>query len=141
MAELKTKPTGDSVDGFLQAVPDERKRRDSYAILEMMKKVTGEPPKMWGRSIVGFGARHYRYESGREGDWFVTGFSPRKQSLTLYLTQGFERHQELLSRLGKHKLGKGCLYINKLGDVDAGALEELIARSVQEEMGTEAKER
>ncbi len=135
MAELKTKPTDQSVEDFLQAVPDERRRGDSLAIVEMMARVTSEQPKMWGSSIVGFGVRHYRYESGREGDWFLTGFSPRKQNLTLYLTQGFDRYGDLLKRLGKHKTGKGCLYINKLDDVDSGVLEELVARSVQDQAG------
>jgi len=141
VAELKTKPNDQSVDDFLQAVPDERKRRDSYAILEMMKRATGEPPKMWGSSVVGFGARHYKYASGREGDWFVTGFSPRKQNLTLYLTQGFEQHEALLKKLGKHKTGKGCLYVNKLDDVNAGVLEELIVRSVEDQARTSVKDR
>jgi len=135
MAELKTKPTDQSVEDFLQAVPDERRRGDSLAIVEMMARVTSEQPKMWGSSIVGFGVRHYRYESGREGDWFLTGFSPRKQNLTLYLTQGFDRYGDLLKRLGKHKTGKGCLYINNLDDVDSGVLEELVARSVQDQAG------
>jgi len=135
MAELKTKPTDQSVEDFLQAVPDERRRGDSLAIVEMMARVTSEQPKMWGSSIVGFGVWHYRYESGREGDWFLAGFSPRKQNLTLYLTQGFDRYGDLLKRLGKHKTGKGCLYINKLDDVDSGVLEELVARSVQDQAG------
>ncbi len=133
MAELKTKLTEQSVDLFLEAVPDERKRRDSYTILEIMKKVTGEEPRMWGDSIVGFGSQHYQYASGREGEWPITGFSPRKQSLTLYLTYGFERHGELLGRLGKHKVGKACLYVNKLDDVDVEVLEKLIASAVAEQ--------
>ena len=141
MAELKTKPTDQSVDDFLQTVPDERKRLDSYTILEMMKRATGEQPRMWGSSIVGFGARHYKYESGREGDWFVTGFSPRKQNLTLYLTYALDRYEALLKKLGKHKIGKGCLYVNKLDDVDMSVLEELIARTVEEQAGTQAKDR
>jgi len=141
MAELKTKPTGQSVDDFLQTVPDERKRLDSYIILEIMKRATGEQPRMWGSSIVGFGARHYKYESGREGDWFVTGFSPRKQNLTLYLTYALDRHEALLKKLGKHKTGKGCLYVNKLDDVDMSVLEELIARTVEEQAGSGVKDR
>jgi len=141
MAELKTKPNDQSVDDFLQAVPDERKRRDSHAILEIMKRATGEEPKMWGNSIVGFGTRHYRYASGREGDWFITGFSPRKQNLTLYLTYALERYEALLKKLGKYKTGKGCLYVNKLDDVDMSVLEELITQAVKEQAGTRAEDR
>jgi hypothetical protein len=141
MADLKTKPTDQSVDDFLQAVPDGRKRRDSYAILEMMARVTGVPPKMWGSSIVGFGTRHYRYASGREGDWFITGFSPRKQNLTLYLAYALDRYEALLKKLGKHKIGKGCLYVNKLDDIDMSVLEELITQTVEEQAGTGAKDR
>ena len=141
MAELKTKPNDQSVDDFLQALPDERKRRDSYVILEMMKRATGAQPRMWGGSMVGFGTRHYRYASGREGDWFVTGFSPRKQNLTLYLAYALDRYEALLKKLGKHKTGKGCLYINKLDDVDMSVLEELIAQTVEEQAGTTVKDR
>jgi len=141
MAELKTKPNDQSVDDFLQALPDERKRRDSYVILEMMKRATGAQPRMWGGSMVGFGTRHYRYASGREGDWFVTGFSPRKQNLTLYLAYALDRYEALLKKLGKHKTGKGCLYINKLDDVDMSVLEELIAQTVEEQAGTTVKGR
>jgi hypothetical protein len=141
MAELKTKPNDQSVDDFLQALPDERKRRDSYVILEMMKRATGAQPRMWGGFMVGFGTRHYRYASGREGDWFVTGFSPRKQNLTLYLAYALDRYEALLKKLGKHKTGKGCLYINKLDDVDMSVLEELIAQTVEEQAGTTVKGR
>jgi hypothetical protein len=141
MAELKTKPNDQSVDDFLQAVPDERKRRDSYVILEMMKRATGAQPRMWGGSMVGFGTRHYRYASGRQGDWFVTGFSPRKQNLTLYLAYALDRYEALLKKLGKHKTGKGCLYINKLDDVDMSVLEELIAQTVEEQAGTTVQDR
>lgn len=126
MAELKTKPNDASVDAFIESIPDEGKRRDSRAILDLMREVTGSEPKMWGESIIGFGDHHYTYASGREGDWFTVGFSPRKQNLTLYLTQGFEQHTELLSKLGKHKLGKACLYINKLADIDLPTLRRLI---------------
>ena len=129
MAEPKTKPNDQSVDDFLQALPDERKRRDSYVILEMMKRATGAQPRMWGGSMVGFGTRHYRYASGREGDWFVTGFSPRKQNLTLYLAYALDRYEALLKKLGKHKTGKGCLYLRRLSEVDLGVLETLIERS------------
>ncbi len=129
MAELKTKPNEASVEDFLNGVEDETKRRDSFTILEMMRKITGEAPKMWGPSLVGFGSYHYKYPSGREGDWFRTGFSPRKQNLTIYCMPGFTRYNELMQSLGKHKTGKGCLYIKKLADVDAAVLEELIQTS------------
>jgi hypothetical protein len=99
--------------------------------LDIMRKATGAEPKMWGSSIVGFGAYHYRYANGREGDWFLTGFSPRKQNLTLYIMGGFEQHAELLKSLGKHKTGKGCLYINRLDDIDLPTLRKLVKRSVQ----------
>lgn len=126
--ENKTRKTASDVMAFLDGAPDER-RRDSLAVLALMREVTGAEPAMWGDYIVGFGDQHYRYASGREGDWFVIGFSPRKQSLTLYLTYGFERHADLLQRLGKHTTGKSCLYIKRLDDVDLDALRELIARS------------
>ena len=130
MAELKTKRNDQSVDEFLQAIPDERRRKDCYTVLELMKKVTGEEPKMWGDAIVGFGDYHYKYASGREGDWFFTGFSPRKQNLTLYIMSGFEEYNDLLNKLGKLKTGKACLYINKLKDVDLSVLRELVTKSV-----------
>ena len=136
MAELKTKPNDADVHAFLAGVPDEEKRNDSLALLEMFGTVTGEQPKMWGSSIVGFGDYRYAYASGREGDWFVTGFSPRKQNLTLYAIGGYEPHGALLARLGKHKLGMGCLYINRLRDVDQDVLRELIAVTVA---GAQAK--
>ncbi len=130
MAELKTKPNDADVEAFLAAVPDDQKRSDSLVLLDLFRTVTGAPPKMWGAAIVGFGDYHYVYASGREGDWFVTGFSPRKQNLTLYSMGGYEPHGELLARLGKHKLGKGCLYINRLQDVDLAVLRELIMATV-----------
>lgn len=132
MAELKTKPTDASVEAFLQSLPDEGKRRDSLILLQMMQAVTGETPRLWSNSIVGFGDYHYTYASGREGDWFVAGFSPRKQNLTLYSVGGFEPHAALLAKLGKHKLGKGCLYINKLQDVDQEVLRALMTTVVDE---------
>ena len=131
MAELKTKPNPASAKAFLQAVPEERKRADSFAILDLMKKVTGEAPVMWGDSIVGFGSYHYKYASGREADWMLTGFSPRKQRLTLYIMSGFDAYDGLLEKLGKYKTGKSCLYIKKLEDVDMNVLEELIRQSVE----------
>lgn len=130
MAELKTRPTDASVQAFLESIGDERKRQDSFALLRMLQEVTGETPRLWGSNIVGFGDYHYAYASGREGDWFVTGFAPRKQNLTLYIMGGFEPHVDLLARLGKHKLGKGCLYINKLQDVDQTMLRALMAAAV-----------
>lgn len=129
MAELKTQVTRVSVDKFLQGIKDVKKRDDCYQILKLMKKATRAAPKMWGTSIIGFGDYHYVYESGREGDWFLTGFSPRAQSLTLYMMGGFDT--KLLKKLGKFKTGKGCLYINKLEDVDPKVLNELISQSVK----------
>lgn len=127
--ENKTKETNASVIDFLNAVPNERRRTDSLAILQLMKDVTGEEPKMWGDSIVGFGRYHYKYESGREGDMPLIGFSPRKQSLTLYILMGFDGFDDLRDRLGKHKVSKACLYINKLADVDEDVLREMVQRS------------
>lgn len=132
MAELKTKATGESVETFLQGIEDEKKREDCYQILKIMKKATKAEPKMWGSSIIGFGDYHYKYESGRENDWFLTGFSPRKQNLTLYVLGGFSGQDELLKKLGKYKTGKGCLYINKLEDVNLKVLNELVTKSVQQ---------
>ena len=132
MAELKTKPSDDSVEEFLRQVPDERKRQDCFTLLEMMRTASGMPPKLWGGSMVGFGDEHYRYASGREGDWFLIGFSLRKQNLTLYLMYGVEDQKELLEKLGKHKTGKACLYINKLSDVDLTALDALIRWSLEQ---------
>ena len=130
MAELKTKQNDQSVTDFLKAVPDERRRDDSFMILDLMKEITGQEPKMWGDSIIGFGNYHYKYATGREGDWFVTGFSPRKQNLTLYIMSGFDEYDELLKKLGKYKTGKACLYINKLADVEISVIKELIQKSV-----------
>jgi len=130
MAELKTKRNQGDVEAFLNSVPDEKKRRDSFTVLELMKQVTGKKPEMWGDSIIGFGSYHYKYASGREGDWFVTGFSPRKQNLTLYIMPGFDKYDILLSKLGKHSTGKSCLYIKKIEDVDMDVLKELVKQSV-----------
>jgi hypothetical protein len=127
--ELKTKVNEASVEGFLNSVQDEQKRKDCFEILKMMKQVTKEEPKMWGSSIVGFGSYHYKGASGREGDWMLTGFSPRKQNLTLYLMGGFDLHKDLLKKLGKHKTSVGCLYINKLADVDKKVLKQLVGKS------------
>ena len=130
MAQLKTQKNDASVEQFLDGVANERKRQDSYAILELMQDVTGEEPAMWGTSIIGFGSYHYKYASGRENDWFLVGFSPRKQNLTLYIMSGFDEYESLLADLGKYKTGKSCLYINKLVDVDLSTLRELIEKSV-----------
>lgn len=131
MAENKTQPTDASVTAFLDAVENETRRSDARRVLELMREVTGEEPRMWGPGIVGFGDYHYRYESGREGDWFLTGFSPRKANLVLYIMSGFPRHAELMERLGKHRTGKSCLYVNRLDDLDLDVLRELIRRSVE----------
>ena len=130
MAELKTKPTGASVADFIAGVADEQRRKDSETMVALMHEVTGQPPEMWGDSIVGFGRYHYRYQSGRTGEWMVTAFSPRKDSLTLYIMSGFDELADLMARLGKYKTGKGCLYIKRLSDVDMGVLRELVERSV-----------
>ena len=129
MAELKTKVTKANVGKFLEGIKDEKKRQDCFEILKIMKKATRAEPKMWGPSIIGFGDHHYVYESGREGDWFLAGFSPRVQNLTLYMMGGFDG--EILKKLGKYKTGKGCLYINKLEDVDLKVLNDLIKTSVK----------
>lgn len=130
MGEPKTKVNDASVTDFLDAVSGEVKRNDSFMLLEMFIKVTGEQPKMWGSSIVGFGQYHYKSErSSQEGDWMLTGFSPRKQSLTLYILAGFEDNENLLLKLGKYKTSKGCLYINKLSDVNLSVLEKLVKAS------------
>jgi uncharacterized protein YdhG (YjbR/CyaY superfamily) len=130
MAELKTKPTEQSVAAFLDSIADEKLRADCQAIVKLMQKATKAKPKMWGDSIVGFGHYHYKYESGRENDWFIVGFSPRKQNLTLYLMAGFARFPELLQKLGKYKTSKSCLYIKRLEDVDLQVLKEMIEQSV-----------
>ena len=129
MAELKTKVTKASVEKFIEGIKDERKREDCFLLLKIMKKATRAEPKMWGPSIIGFGDYRYKYESGREGDWFIAGFSPRAQNLTLYMLGGMDG--QALKKLGKYKTGKGCLYINKLEDVNLQVLNELITSSVK----------
>jgi ribosome biogenesis protein Nip4 len=131
MAEPKTKKNDASVAEFLAAIEDEKRRADSEVVLKMMKSVTRAEPKMWGSSIVGFGSYHYVYASGREGDWPLVGFSPRKQALTLYLMTGFDHYGELMEKLGKFKTGKGCLYIKKMEDVDTKVLKQLVTESVR----------
>jgi len=130
MAELKTQRNDASVEAFLNGIADERKRQDAFAVLHLMQEVTGEAPTMWGASIVGFGSYHYKYASGREADWMLVGFSPRKQNLTLYIMAGFAQYDELLTRLGKHSTGSSCLYIKKLQDIDLTVLRELVSQSV-----------
>jgi hypothetical protein len=129
MSELKTKLNDASVDDFLNGFPEEA-RKDCYEILKMMKQATKAEPKMWGASIIGFGSRPYKYANGREAEWMVIGFSPRKQNLTLYLGN-LEQHETFLKMLGKHTTGKGCLYIKRLSDVDKKILKELITKSAQ----------
>ena len=136
MAELKTKATNESVTDFLNKVTDKGRRDDCFAVLGIMKDVTGEEPKMWGPSIVGFRRYHYKYESGREGEWMITGFSPRKGDLTLYIMPGFDAFPDLMKRLGKFKTGKSCLYIKKLEDIDPGVLRQLVTQSVKKMAGT-----
>jgi hypothetical protein len=131
MAEAKTKPTQRSVESFIASTEDDKVRTDCYAIINLMEKVTGESPKMWGPAIVGFGKYTYKYESGRSGEICMTGFSPRKANITLYVLAGFPGQAELLQKLGKHKSGKGCLYIKKLDDVDIDVLESLIKESIK----------
>ena len=129
MAELKTRPNDGDVVAFLNGVADERKRQDCFAVLELMRRATGEEPMMWGDSIVGFGTYHYVYATGNSGDWPLTGFAPRAQNITLYIMAGFDQYDELLARLGRYKTGKSCLYIKRLADVDLAALAELVAAS------------
>ena len=130
MSDLKTKKNNASVEGFLQSVENEKRRADSLVVLDLMKEVTNEEPAMWGTSIVGFGSYHYKYASGREGDWMKVGFSPRKQNMTLYIMDGFGSYDSPLQNLGKYRTGKSCLYINKLEDVDQTVLRELVRQSV-----------
>ena len=130
MAENKTKPTGSSVQEFLENIEDPVKRSDCNTLVQLMSELTGAPPVMWGDSIVGFGNYRYKYASGREGDWFQVGFSPRKQSLSIYVMGYLEQYPEILKGLGKHKHGKGCLYVNKLEDIDLGVLRSLIETSI-----------
>ncbi len=139
MSVNKTQKTKASVEGFINLVDHEGKRQDAFEILEMMKSITKEQPKMWGTSIIGFGDVHYKYASGREGDWFKVGFSPRKANISLYLMGcDISKADNILSRLGKYKTGKGCLYINKLADVDKKVLSELIKEGYENgHLGTE----
>lgn len=132
MYEAKTKPTTASVTAYLNAIEDESRRRDCKALAALMRKVTGCRPRMWGPSIVGFGSYHYTYASGHEGDSCVLGFSSRKADITVYLVPGFAGAEPLLAKLGKHRTGKGCLYLKRLDGVDMAVLEQLLVRSVEE---------
>jgi hypothetical protein len=132
MAELKTSRNDDDVEAFLAEVPDPGRRADAVAVCALMASVTGSAPAMWGVGIVGFGSRRLRYDTGRELDWFDVGFSPRKQALTIYLPDDLDSYAGLFARLGKHTVGKGCLYVKRLGDVDMSVLEQVVQRAVDQ---------
>ena len=136
LSSLKTQPNDADVGAFIDQIEHDGRREDSRALLKLMSEITGEEPTMWGDSIVGFGRYSYRYASGREGEWFVTGFSPRKQAMTLYIMSGFKKHDALLEKLGKHSTGRSCLYVKKLADVDEAVLRELVAASVDHVSGS-----
>ena len=129
-SENKTQPTLVNVESFLDDLEDEKKRADAYTLLQLIQEVTQEIPVMWGSSIIGFGTYHYKYASGREGEFMITGFSPRKRNLTVYIMPGFAQYESLLAQLGKYKTGRSCLYINKLADIDLSVLRELVELSV-----------
>jgi hypothetical protein len=129
MAELKTRENDGDVISFLNKIENEQRRRDCFELLEFLTEITGEKPKMWGPGIVGFGNYHYKYESGREGDWFLIGFSPRKQNLTIYIMSGFKILEDIMHDLGKYKTGSSCLYVKKLSDIDKGKFKLLVERS------------
>lgn len=125
-ADNKTKSTAASVEAFLNSIEHDTRRADGFALLELFNRITGLKPKMWGPSIIGYGRYHYKYDTGREGDFLITGFSPRKSALSIYIMPGYRDMSEKLARLGKHKTGKSCLYINKLADIDPAVLEEIV---------------
>ncbi|MAO65938.1 MAG: hypothetical protein CL666_13165 [Balneola sp.] len=131
MAELKTQKNDSSVEDYLNAIDDDQRKKDCISIHKMMQDATGKPGSMWGDSIVGYGSYHYIYKSGREGDWMLVGFSNRKKSISLYLMSGFSNYDDLLDKLGKHKTGKSCLYINNLADIEEDILKKMIALSVE----------
>ncbi|MEQ9310772.1 MAG: DUF1801 domain-containing protein [Balneolaceae bacterium] len=131
MSENKTKPTELSVSDYLDAINNPQRKEDCWVIHDLMKKITGKTPRMWGTSIVGFGSYHYKYDSGREGDMPATGFSNRKQAITMYIMGGFKKHDELLKKIGPHKTGKSCFYIKKMSDIDIDVLSVLILESVK----------
>lgn len=130
MAELKTKKTESSVEDFIKKLPEVQKQKDAFTIIELMEKASRCKGKMWGSTIIGFGDKHLKYDSGRELDWFVIGFSPRKKDLTFYIPGTVEKQQALLKKLGKHKTGKDCLYINKLEDINMDVLKEIINKGL-----------
>lgn len=130
MSDPKTKPTQESVEAFLNGLENDEQRRDSQTLIEMMRRITAAEPEMWGAGMVGFGKYHYKYATGREGDYFQVGFAPRKKELTLYIMPGLYEFDPLLEKLGKHKNGKSCLYIKRLADVDMAVLETLVSESV-----------
>lgn len=131
MNDNKTRPQGTDVVAWLEAVEPPQRRDDAFVLLEMMQRLSGHPPRMWGSSMIGFDQYHYKYPSGREGDMLLVGFSPRKANLAVYILPGFEGQQDLLARLGKHKTGKSCLYINRLADVDMAVLADIVSRSIR----------
>jgi hypothetical protein len=131
MAELKTKPNLQSVNEFINRVEDGKKQKDCRELLKIMKDITKTKPKMWGDGLVGFGSYHYKYASGREGDWFLTGFSPRRQYLTIYIMGGFNGYPKLMEKLGKYKTGKSCLYIKQLEDINLSQLKKIIRESIK----------
>lgn len=131
MAKNKTTATGASVEAFISSLPDVKKKQDSYTLIDMMRDVTGHEPYMWGPTIIGFGNYHYKYESGREGDAPIAGFSPREAALSLYFEAEFPGRKELLARLGKHKEAVACVYVNKLADIDLGVLKKMTIASVK----------
>jgi len=132
VAEAKTKPTKESVPGFLKKIPDAQRRADCLALAKIMEEITGTKPQMWGPSMVGFGSYHYKYASGHEGDCFMTGFASRKQDLTVYISMGFEKYGELMKQLGKHRTSKSCLYIKRLSDIDISTLKKLLKASLKD---------
>ena len=136
MAELKTKKNSASVEDFLSSIENPKRKADSLELLKMMQAITGEEPEMWGASLIGFGSYDYKYANGRDGSWFRTRFSPRKNAMTLYIMSGFSQYDELLEKLGKFKTGKSCLYVKKLEDVDEGVLRELIKQSAEHMSGS-----
>lgn len=131
MAENKTQPTKSSVVDFINGVDSEQKKKDAFALLSLFEELTQEEAVMWGPSLIGFGTYHYKYASGREGDFFVAGYSPRKTALTIYIMSGFSKHDSLMEKLGKYKTGKSCLYVKKLDDIDLDVLKELIVESIK----------
>ncbi len=140
MSELKTKPTDRDVTEFLNEIPEEEKRRDCFALADLMQRVTGEKPEMWGEGMIGFGRYAYRYASGQTGEWSKTGFAPRKQNITIYIMAYLENFPEIMQRLGKFKTGKSCIYIKRLSDIDISVLEELIRQSLKSLMSAVANQ-